>query len=73
MQAGRADAHIQIDQGFTFVARSVFKDMEDVQYYIEKCEPHQAFKLYLKENPTPEGLMSLVFTPEVSWEMEKSS
>jgi hypothetical protein len=55
------------------VARSVFKDMEDVKYYVEKCEAHQAFKAYLKENAPPEGLMSLVFTPEVSWEMEKSS
>ncbi|KAE9368317.1 hypothetical protein N431DRAFT_547356 [Stipitochalara longipes BDJ] len=73
MQAGRADGHIQMEQGFTFVARSVFKDMEDVKYYIEKCEAHQAFKAYLKENAPPEGLMSLVFTPQVSCELEKSS
>jgi hypothetical protein len=47
--------------------------MEDVEYYIDGCEAHQAFKVYLKENATPEGLMSICFTPEVSWEMEKSS
>ena len=71
MQAGRADGHIQIEQGFTFVARSLFKDMEDVQYYIDKCEAHQAFKAYLKENAPPTGLMSVVFKSEVSWETRK--
>jgi hypothetical protein len=73
MQAGRTRAHVNIDQGYTLVAKTVFKSMEDVEYYIDGCEAHQAFKVYLKENATPEGLMSICFTPEVSWEVEKSS
>jgi Stress responsive A/B Barrel Domain len=73
MQAGRASGHIAIDQGFNFVAKSVFKSVEDMQYYIEGCEAHQAFRAYLKENATPEGLMSISFTREVSWEMEAVS
>ncbi|PMD61212.1 stress responsive A/B barrel domain protein [Hyaloscypha bicolor E] len=73
MQAGRTSAHVKIDQGYTLVGKTVFKSMEDVEYYIDGCEAHQAFKVYLKENATPEGLMSICFTPEVSWEMEKAS
>jgi hypothetical protein len=71
MQAGRASGHVK-DQGYTFVARSLFKNADDMEYYLEKCEAHQAFKVFLKENAPPEGLMSCVFTPEVSWEIEKT-
>jgi hypothetical protein len=54
--------------------KNVFKSMDDVQYYIDgRCEAHDAYRAYLKENAPPQGLMSFCFTPEHSWEMEKTS
>lgn len=61
------------DQGYTCVTKSVFKSMEDMEYYSTKCEAHEAFKVYLKENAPVEGLMSVFFTPEASWEAETTS
>jgi hypothetical protein len=74
MQAGRIREHFHLEQGYTLVAKNVFKSMDDVQYYIDgRCEAHDAYRAYLKENVPPQGLMSFCFTPEHSWEMEKTS
>lgn len=68
MAAGPAQGHVK-EQGYTFVARSVFKNKEDMEYYDKECEAHLAFKMFLKEHAPPEGLMACYFTPSVSWEM----
>jgi Stress responsive A/B Barrel Domain len=74
MQAGRVSEHIHLEQGYTLVAKNVFKSMDDVQYYIDgRCEAHEAYRTYLKENAPPQELMSFCFTPEHSWEIEKTS
>ncbi|KAG0645942.1 Fusaristatin A biosynthesis cluster [Hyphodiscus hymeniophilus] len=50
--------------GFTFAAKSEFKTVEDMKYYDEGCEAHQA----LKEKAKPlgvEGMMMVYYDPVV--------
>lgn len=54
-------------QGYTFVAKAVFKDQGDIAYYEVECESHKAFKVFLKENGVEiQGLMAVVYTPSAS-------
>lgn len=72
MEAGPSDGTVK-EQGYTFVAKSVFKNAEDMEYYSEKCEAHQAYKVFLKENAPVGDLMSVYFSPGVSWQIGESS
>jgi Stress responsive A/B Barrel Domain len=67
MQAGPAYGAAR-DQGYTFVAKSVFQNKEDMEHYETKCEAHQEYKDFLKANVTLEGLMALYFTPSLSYD-----
>lgn len=51
-------------QGFTLVARSEFKDLEDMKFYDDGCEAHQVLKKGAKTLGV-EGIMTVYYTPEV--------
>ncbi|CZR51728.1 related to stress responsive A/B barrel domain protein [Phialocephala subalpina] len=51
-------------QGFTLVARSEFKDLEDMKFYDDGCEAHQELKKGVK-TLNNEGVMTVYYTPEV--------
>lgn len=68
MQAGPAEGSVK-EQGFTFVAKSVFKNMEDIEYYNTECAAHQTYKAFLKEKAPVQELMSVYFTPSVTYEI----
>jgi hypothetical protein len=60
MEAGPANGNVR-DEGYTFVAKSVFGNMQDMEFYEKECEAHIVFKKYLKENAPVEGLMTVWF------------
>lgn len=68
MEAGPAFGHVR-DQGYTFVCKSVFKDKADMDFYETQCEGHQEFKNFLKKYAPVEGLMTVYFTPGVSYKI----
>ena len=67
MQAGAANGNVK-DQGFNFVAKSVFKNKEDMAYYETECTGHNEFKTFLKENAPVTALMTVHFTPGSSYQ-----
>jgi len=69
MEAGPANGGHVKDQGYTFVTKSVFKNKEDMDFYETKCEGHQTYKTFLKENAPVGGLMAVCFTPGASFEL----
>lgn len=66
MQAGPANGTVK-DQGFNFVAKSVFKNREDMAYYETECAAHNEFRAFLKEHAPVTGLMTVHFTPGFSY------
>ncbi|PQE24639.1 Stress responsive A B Barrel domain-containing protein [Rutstroemia sp. NJR-2017a WRK4] len=66
MEAGPALGNVR-EQGFTFVAKSVFKNQEDMKFYEDECEAHNEFKKFLKENAPVTGLMTCIFMPGVTF------
>lgn len=66
MQAGPAEGNVK-DQGYNFVAKSVFKNRDDMDYYEDECAGHQTYKVYLKENAPVAGIQTVIFTPGVSY------
>ncbi|CAG8979904.1 hypothetical protein HYALB_00011268 [Hymenoscyphus albidus] len=55
MEAGPANGHVR-DQGFNFVAKNVFKDKADMEFFEVECEGHKGFRAYLKAKaPVVEG------------------
>ena len=67
MEAGPVNGGQVQEQGYTFVTKSVFKSMEDMEYYMTECEGHQAYKVFLKENAPVTGLQAVTFTPGASY------
>lgn len=65
---GSANGHVR-EQGYTFVTKSVFKNMTDMKYYETECGAHGEYKAYLQENAPVEGLMTVYFTPGVTFEI----
>ena len=45
------------NHGFTVAANTVFASLEDMKYYDEDCEAHQAIKAFLK--PKIQGAMTV--------------
>jgi len=66
MQAGRVSGSV-LEQGFTIVAKSIFATEEDMEFYETQCLGHLEYKKFLKANAPVEGLMSVIFTPEVGF------
>jgi len=66
LEAGPANEDAR-SQGFTFVAKSVFKNLEDFWYYDKECAAHQKFKANLVEKKVKvEGMMMVYYTPALS-------
>jgi hypothetical protein len=68
MQAGRAQGHVK-EQGYTFVTKSVFKNMDDMEFYEKSCPAHEEYKVFLKKNAPVEGLMTVFFQAGVSFDL----
>ncbi|RDW80108.1 hypothetical protein BP6252_04746 [Coleophoma cylindrospora] len=51
-------------QGFTIVAKSVFKNMDDMKYYDTECAAHEKLKVGNKALGV-EGLMTVFYSPSV--------
>jgi len=66
MEAGPAEGSVK-DMGYTFVAKSVFKNKEDMTYYEKECAGHMEYKDFLKKNAPVESLMTVYFTPGASF------
>jgi hypothetical protein len=66
MQAGRAQGYAR-DQGYTIVAKSVFKNADDMEFYEKECPGHEEYKMFLKKNAPVEGLMAVAFQASVSF------
>lgn len=66
MQAGAAEGSVK-EQGFNFVAKSVFKNREDMKYYETECAGHNNFKTFLKVNAPVAGMIMVCFTPGYSY------
>ncbi|KAL4956606.1 hypothetical protein BDW69DRAFT_181385 [Aspergillus filifer] len=69
MQAGRAEGSVR-EQGYTFVTKSVFKSMDDMRYYEKDCPAHNEYREFLKKNAPAEGLQTVYFTAEASFEFD---
>ncbi|KAH6661894.1 hypothetical protein B0J14DRAFT_687706 [Halenospora varia] len=66
MEAGPAQGNVR-DQGYTFVTKSVFVNMEDMKFYETQCAGHQEYKVFLREKAPVEGLMTVYFQADVSY------
>ncbi|KAH7409531.1 hypothetical protein BKA64DRAFT_399601 [Cadophora sp. MPI-SDFR-AT-0126] len=64
LQAGPAHDDVR-SQGYTLIAKSEFKSLEDMKFYDEGCEAHQVLKTGVKTLGV-EGIMTVYFHPEVS-------
>ena len=53
------------NQGFTFVAKTVFKNKEDFEYYDKECEAHKEFKAKAKSLDV-QGMMMIYYTPAIA-------
>ncbi|KAL3422269.1 stress responsive a b barrel domain-containing protein [Phlyctema vagabunda] len=51
-------------QGYTIVAKSVFKSMDDLKYYDTECAAHQVLKAGNKKLGI-DGFMTVFFSPTV--------
>jgi len=54
----------QRSQGYTIVAKTEFKNKEDMDYYDTECEAHKNLKAEAK-NLGVEGVMTVYYTPAV--------
>lgn len=65
---GPANGHVR-EQGYTFVTKSVFKDMADMKFYEMECKAHSEYKAFLRKNAPVEGIMMVYFTANISFEL----
>jgi len=68
LEAGPADEDAR-SKGYTYVSKTVFKDMEDYDFYDKDCEAHKKLKRYMVEskvNVLEQGVLTVRFTPAVS-------
>jgi hypothetical protein len=55
------------ERGFTFVAKSVFKTQDDMDFYSNECPAHKAYQAFLQEKAPVEDLTTVCFSPEISF------
>ncbi|GKU02017.1 unnamed protein product [Fusarium langsethiae] len=72
MVVGAADEDAR-SQGYTFVSKTEFASMDDMKYYDDGCQAHQALKDFVKGNLSPEGLMTVYFKPQAIGGADHSS
>jgi hypothetical protein len=63
MVVGAADEDAR-SQGYTFVSKTEFASMDDMKYYDEGCQAHQALKDFVKGSLNPQGVMTVYFKPQ---------
>ncbi|KAL3463707.1 hypothetical protein BJX64DRAFT_287174 [Aspergillus heterothallicus] len=67
MEAGHAEGPVR-DQGYTFVTKSVFRNMEEMRYYETNCPAHNEYRRFLRANAEVLGLLTVHFTAEASFD-----
>lgn len=72
MVVGAADEDAR-SQGFTFVSKTEFASMDDMKYYDDGCQAHQALKDFVKGNLKPEGVMTVYFQPQAMGGVDHAS
>jgi hypothetical protein len=72
MVVGAADEDAR-SQGYTFVSKTEFASMEDMKYYDDGCQAHQALKDFVKSSLSPEGVMTVYFKPQAIGGADHSS
>ncbi|KAF5968243.1 hypothetical protein FBULB1_10791 [Fusarium bulbicola] len=72
MVVGAADEDAR-SQGYTFVSKTEFASMEDMKYYDEGCQAHQALKDFVKGSLNPQGVMTVYFKPQAVGGVDHSS
>ncbi|KAF5611269.1 stress responsive A B barrel domain protein [Fusarium subglutinans] len=72
MVVGAADEDAR-SQGYTFVSKTEFASMEDMKYYDEGCQAHQALKDFVKGSLNPQGVMTVYFKPQAVGGADHSS
>ncbi|KAF5027259.1 hypothetical protein F66182_632 [Fusarium sp. NRRL 66182] len=50
-------------QGYTVVCKTEFASMEDMKFYDEGCEAHDALRQFVQSSLKPEGVLTVFFTP----------
>ncbi|KAM0252454.1 hypothetical protein ACHAP5_001101 [Fusarium lateritium] len=63
MVVGAADEDAR-SQGYTFVSKTEFANLDDMKYYDEGCQAHQGLKDFVKSSLNPEGIMTVYFKPQ---------
>ncbi|APA11807.1 hypothetical protein SS1G_05308 [Sclerotinia sclerotiorum 1980 UF-70] len=64
LQAGESQPNDPRTQGYSVVAKTEFKDLEDMKYYEDSCEAHRWFKGEVK-NLGVEGVCCVFFEASV--------
>ncbi|THV46027.1 hypothetical protein BGAL_0425g00040 [Botrytis galanthina] len=64
LQAGETQANDPRTQGFSVVAKTEFKSLEDMKYYEDSCEAHKWFKGEAKTLGV-EGMCCVYYEPSV--------
>jgi len=64
LAAGKAHED-PLSQGYTIIAKSEFKSLDDMRYYEKECTAHQALKVGAKELGV-QGLLTVYYPPEVN-------
>ena len=67
MQAGPAYGTMR-DEGYNFVAKNVFRNKADMDYYETECEAHSEYREFMKENAAIGGLKTMYFNPSLSYD-----
>lgn len=63
LEAGQALEDVR-SQGFTLVAKSEFKSLDDMKYYDNDCEAHKTLKAGAKSLGV-EGIMTVYYPPQI--------
>ncbi|KAI9641937.1 hypothetical protein NHQ30_009806 [Ciborinia camelliae] len=64
LHAGESQADDPRTQGYSIVAKTEFRNLEDMKYYEDKCEAHQKFKAEAKTLGV-EGICCVFYEPSV--------
>ncbi|KAJ8067097.1 hypothetical protein OCU04_004474 [Sclerotinia nivalis] len=64
LQAGESQPNDPRTQGYSIVAKTEFKNLEDMKYYEDSCEAHRWFKAEVKTLGV-EGVCCVFYEPSV--------
>lgn len=66
LEAGPVTNDDERTQGYTFISKTVFKNMEDHMFYDGECEAHNALKVKVKSALKVDGVLTVFYEPGAS-------